>query len=610
MPTEVTQHIMTPWHRRIRRLAAPVAVLVGLGWAVPSSAWATTTTTSATIKGDAVAVGTSAGTSTTDPSSTTTASTTSVASPDSSVVPRPGAIPLVSTQLNGAGSSFAAPAIENFTHSVGVAPYNLNVNYSSTSSGDGRYEFASQTTNFAVSDIAYGLGSTDTTPPSFPFIYVPITAGGIAFMYNIPGLTKTLQLSSYSACALLTGGITNWNDPAIAKDNPGVSLPNLTVRPVTESDSAGTNYVLEEWCLDEQPALWTAFANHENGQVGGPGDGVQISAKAPNSNWPGLPGGLDQQSTSGVAGNVATNPRAIGAVQLKYTTDLGFGSSTPDHGVASVLNASGDYTQPTPADVASALAYATQLDNGTHQLNFGGVGPHVYNPSTYSYLLSKTTGWDPSEGAVLSGFVNYALTLGQEASPSFGYASLGLSLEQSESRRSSLTCPVLWPSPRLNRRVTRAATSPRPRWPRARPLQRAASYWPRPPRPERTVGTQRDWVPPMVSAQRPAVQREQGRPVQVEPVLADPASTQQFPCRVGVAWRSPAGIRSLSSSWDHPCDQCMGGSPSSATSTANQERAVNRGIRRVISDRSAHVDRGRSDFRVTGTVEDERWCRH
>ncbi len=61
-------------------------------------------------------------------------------------------------------------------------------------------------------------------------------------MYNIPGLTKTLQLSSYSACALLTGGIPNWNDPAIAKDNPGVTLPNLTIRPVTESDSAGTNY--------------------------------------------------------------------------------------------------------------------------------------------------------------------------------------------------------------------------------------------------------------------------------------------------------------------------------------------------------------------------------
>ena len=93
-------------------------------------------------------------------------------------------------------------------------------------------------------------------------------------------------------------------------------------------------------------------------------------------------------------------------------------------------NGSGKYTQPTPVNVASALAYATQNTNGTHQLNFGGIGPNVYNPSTYSYLLAKTTGSDPALGAVLSGFVNYALTLGQQASPSFGYASLGLSLEK------------------------------------------------------------------------------------------------------------------------------------------------------------------------------------
>ena len=99
-----------------------------------------------------------------------------------------------------------------------------------------------------------------------------------------------------------------------------------------------------------------------------------------------------------MAGNVATNPGAIGAVQVKYATDLGFGPSTPAHGVASVLNASGKYTQPTPVDVASALAYATQLPNGTHQLNFSGVGPNVYNPSTYSYLLAKTTGWRPGQG--------------------------------------------------------------------------------------------------------------------------------------------------------------------------------------------------------------------
>ena len=98
--------------------------------------------------------------------------------------------------------------------------------------------------------------------------------------------------------------------------------------------------------------------------------------------------------------------------------------------MALVKNASGDYTSPSPVDVASALAYATQLPNGTHQLDFGGIGPHVYNPSTYSYLLTPTTGWSPSKGDTLSQYVNYSLTLGQQKAPSFQYASLGLSLEQ------------------------------------------------------------------------------------------------------------------------------------------------------------------------------------
>jgi ABC-type phosphate transport system substrate-binding protein len=334
------------------------------------------------------------------------------------------------TLINGTGSSFAAPAIETWVNHVQSAPYSLQIRYVSSSSGQGRFEFTGQTTDYAVSDIGY-LGATDNQPPSFAFNFIPITAGGIAFMYDVPGLTKPLQLSARSACALLTGGIKNWNDPNLAADNPGVTLPNLPVVPVTESDSAGTNYVLEEWCIAEQPALWAAFVSAQESQSGGPTDGVVVSPTAPNSNWPGIKGGLDDTTTTAVAGDIATNPGSIGAVQVKYADDEpGFGGSDPTKNVALVQNASGDYTAPTPVDVASALAYASQLPNGTHQLNFGGLGAHVYNPSTYSYLLTPTTGWPATKGQTMSNFVNYVLTLGQEIAPSFGYASLGLSLEQ------------------------------------------------------------------------------------------------------------------------------------------------------------------------------------
>jgi phosphate transport system substrate-binding protein len=332
--------------------------------------------------------------------------------------------------LSGTGSSFAAPVMSSWIDAVSAAPYDLSLTYANSNSGTGRYEFTNQTVDFALSDIGY-VGSTDTTPPGFPFNFIPITAGGIAFMYNIPGLTKQLQLSSYTACALLTGGITNWDSSALTADNPGVTLPNLPVVPVTESDSVGTNYVLEEWCIDEQPSLWAAFVTSQEDQQGGPTDGVALSATAPNSNWPGIQGGLDDQSTTAVAGDVEGTSGAIGAVQVQYAKDAGFDGTDPTKNVALVKNASGDYTGPTPVyDVSSALAYATQLPDGLHELNFNGLGPNVYNPSTYSYLLTPTTGWSSAKGETMSEFVDYALTLGQQAAPSFGYASLGESLEE------------------------------------------------------------------------------------------------------------------------------------------------------------------------------------
>ena len=390
-----------------------------------------TTTTTSTGTGS-TATSASAGTTTSAGTGTKAPSTGKGTSSTSSDTERSGLERANTTPapISGTGSSFASPAIETWVNAVHGSPYNLSLSWSPSNSGTGRYEFTNQTTDFAVSDIGY-VGNTDTTPPSFPFNFIPITAGGIAFMYNVPGLTKQLQLSSYSACGLLTGGITSWNNAAIAADNPGVSLPNIPVVPVTESDSAGTNFVLEEWCMDEQPQLWAAFAQAQNSQAGGPTDGVAISATSPNSNWPGIKGGLDDQSTTAVASDVANNAGGIGAVQVKYAEEeSGFGGTDPTKNVALVKNASGDYTAPTPVGVASALAYATQLPNGTHQLNFNGAGPHVYNPSTYSYLLTPTTGWAASKGDTMSQFVNYVLTLGQQTAPSFGYASLGLSLEQ------------------------------------------------------------------------------------------------------------------------------------------------------------------------------------
>ena len=388
-------------------------VLVAVG--TPASADTTPSTTSSTS---------------TTTSSTTTTTTWPLPSPTPPVPPE-GVLAVTPQSIAGNGSSFAAPAVTNWADDIGQAPYSLTVSYTPSSSGQGRYEFTNKTVDYAVSDTGYVDSSVGTTPPTFPFDFIPITAAGVAFMYNLPGLTQALQLTSYTACLLLTGQITNWDDPALKQNgaNANVTLPNLPVLPITESDPAGTNFVLEEYCIAEQPSVWAKYASNM-GAKGAPPSGVAISPTTPGSNWEAPGNGYDEQSTSAVASNVVNNAGAIGAVQVNYANDSGFSGSNPSKAVAAVQNASGKFTLPTPVDVASALAYATQQSNGTHQLNFNGQGPNVYNPSTYSYLLTQTTGWAPQKGDTMSQFVNFVLTLGQQLAPKYGYATLGLSLER------------------------------------------------------------------------------------------------------------------------------------------------------------------------------------
>jgi phosphate transport system substrate-binding protein len=330
--------------------------------------------------------------------------------------------------INGNGSPYSAPAVSAWLSAVAQPPYSLPITYSVSSSIQARYEFTVGAYDFAVSETGYVDGAT---PPSFAYTFIPLIGTGIAFVYNIPGLGHTLQLTSYTACLAMTGQVHNWDDPVFHEGgaNAGVTLPDLPILPVTESDPEGTNLAMEQYCIDEQPALWAQYAKNMAAQ-GPPPSGVPISATTAGANWESPANGFDEQSTAVVAPTVASDNGAIGFVEENYAVDNGFSGSNTAKAVAEVENASGDFTLPTPVDATSALAYDTTQSDGLIQFNFDGLGPNVYNPSTASYLLTPTTGWSPSKGDTMSQFVDFALTLGQQEAQKYGYASLGENLEQ------------------------------------------------------------------------------------------------------------------------------------------------------------------------------------
>lgn len=149
--------------------------------------------------------------------------------------------------VSGAGSTWSENALDQWISDV--QQYGMRVNYAGTGSTAGRQSFLNGTADFAASDIPFQTKPDDGSAPESPtpgtYAYMPITAGGTVFMYNltINGQQVTnLRLSGANIAKIFTGAITNWSNPAIAADNPDLQLPNEPIVPVVRSDGAGDSF--------------------------------------------------------------------------------------------------------------------------------------------------------------------------------------------------------------------------------------------------------------------------------------------------------------------------------------------------------------------------------
>ncbi|MEY9888235.1 phosphate ABC transporter phosphate-binding protein [Catenulispora sp. MAP12-49] len=349
----------------------------------------------------------------------------------------PAAVATQYAPIAGAGSTWAENAVNQWTSDV--AQYGMQVSYTGSGSSDGRNQFKADpaTVDFAISDIPYGSvdnGTLDVLPDK-PFAYMPVVAGGTAFMYHldIGGHRVTnLRLDGQTIAKIFTGAITTWNDPAIAKTNPGLTLPARQIIPVVRTDGSGTTAQLTAWMAAEYPGLWDSFCSAA-GRVVSPHCGA-------TSFFPPAPAGsafISQSLDSGVAGYVAqpTSEGAITYTEYSYAIQSGFP-------VAKMLNADGYYTLPSASNVAVSLTQAQINENAsdptqylTEKLSqvYGYSDPRTYPLSSYSYMivpLSTAPPFNTAKGVTLSAFAYYLLCQGQSTMAPLGYSPLPINLVQ------------------------------------------------------------------------------------------------------------------------------------------------------------------------------------
>jgi phosphate transport system substrate-binding protein len=315
----------------------------------------------------------------------------------------------LSGQIAGAGSTAQEAAQEAWVAEFENANSSATVSYDAVGSGGGREQFIVGGVAFAGSDAALEeeegelKKALDRCNPG-QLIEIPAYVSPIAIIYNLEGV-ESLQLSAETLAGIFSQKITTWNDPAIAKENPGVELPDTRITPVNRSDESGTTENFTEYLSKVVPSDWP----------------YEVSG-----DWP-VKGGEAAQGTSGVVEAVNAGDGTIGYADASQAGELG----------VATIKVGKQYVEPTPEAAAKILEEspeAKDLAKSPYMFPFE-LDRKTESEGTYpivlvSYLIACTEYDSASEAGLVKGYLEYVVSPeGQEvAAENAGSAPLSSSL--------------------------------------------------------------------------------------------------------------------------------------------------------------------------------------
>jgi phosphate transport system substrate-binding protein len=301
--------------------------------------------------------------------------------------------------VKGAGSSFDAPLFKRWFTVYHDSHPNILATYSAVGSGEGVRRFIGtnippdQMIDFGASDAAMTdaeLAQTNNTT-----LMVPVTSACVVLAYNLPGFHGDLKLSRQAYAGIFLGDIKIWNDPIIAKANPGVRLPNLTIVTVVRQDASGTTFAF----TNNLAAISDRFRS--------------LFGPAILVNWPG--NAMRASGNEGVAGLIQKSEGSIGYVGYEAASRLGLD-------MAALENREGNFVQPSQQSCADGLALASLPDN-LRAFVPDPTGADSYPIVTFSWVLLRK-GSNNQVATPLRDLLVWCLQDGQRYASQLGYVPL------------------------------------------------------------------------------------------------------------------------------------------------------------------------------------------
>jgi phosphate transport system substrate-binding protein len=306
------------------------------------------------------------------------------------------ALPLMAqkTQLNGAGATFPYPIYSKWFSEYNKLHPDVEINYQSIGSGGGIRQVLAQTVDFGASDGP--MTDEQLSQAKVKILHIPTVMGAVVPAYNVPGITGEIKFTPDVLANIFLQKITNWNDPAIAKANPGVTFPNEPIIVIHRSDGSGTTYIFTDY-LSKVSKEWESVV----------GKGTSVK-------WP---GGLGGKGNEGVAGQVRQLKASIGYVELIYAVQ----NNIP---YGSVKNAAGNFVKASLEGVTEAAASVKSMPADFRVSITNAPGKTAYPISSFTWLLIPVQAKNPKNGQILADFLNWMVNDGQKMAPALSYAPL------------------------------------------------------------------------------------------------------------------------------------------------------------------------------------------
>ena len=299
----------------------------------------------------------------------------------------------LAADITGAGATFPYAVYTKWAEAYKAATGN-QVNYQGIGSSGGIKQIKAKTVDFAGTDAPLSEADLDAAK----LVQFPTVMGGATIVVNLPGIESgKLKLDGVTAANIFRGAITKWNDPAIAKLNPGLKLPDTAITVAHRSDGSGTTFVVSNYLAKQSMAFKRDV-----------GTGTTV-------NWPA--NAVGGKGNPGVAANVQKIAGTIGYVDI---ADAMKNNMT----FVALKNKAGNYIVPSQDSIADAAAGANFKVKGMAPDLLDQGHKNAWPITTATFALGYEKADDAAKQKNVVDFFTWSLNNGQKMAEELGFVPL------------------------------------------------------------------------------------------------------------------------------------------------------------------------------------------